>query len=291
MTRNLDAVQEWRNLVDGLRSFMEPIPSKRVILGLSRGFDSTMVAAIAAEALGGHNVLGVALPSIYSADPFLTESKELAEHLGIRFMSVPISSAYNSAMTELELASPGLTEEWSSIHENMQSRLRAVMLMALSNGGYGMVLNTGNLSERLLGYYTLYGDSIGSVSVIGNYLKTELWDIARGYNEARGTEVVPQYIIDAPPTAELAPGQTDEAELGNYARVDAILAQYLNIITDDRHRHWRDDPEIVLNYISYHLKDDTITREEIAGVMQRVVSNAFKLYEKPVLPTSFGRAI
>lgn len=291
MTKELNAEQEWRNLVDNLRAFMEPIPSKRVLLGLSRGFDSTMVAAIAAEALGGHNVLGVALPSIYSADPFLTESKELAEHLGIRFMSVPISSAYNSAMTELELASPGLTEEWSSIHENMQSRLRAVMLMALSNGGYGMVLNTGNLSERLLGYYTLYGDSIGAVGVISNYLKTELWEIARGHNKARGTEVIPQYIIDAPPTAELAPDQTDEAELGEYERVDAILAQYLDIITDDRHSQWQNDEELVLNYISYHLEDPSITREEIAKVLQRVSANAFKLYEKPMIPTSFGRAI
>lgn len=279
----MSATMEWENLVLNLRGFMGQFPSPKVILGLSRGFDSTMVAAIAAEAVGGENVLGVALPSMYSEDQYLTESKELAEHLGIQFMSVPIHSAYNTTMDELSLADHQMTAEWSNLQENLQSRLRAVILMALSNGGKGIVLNCSNLSERLLGYYTIGGDDIGSVSPIGNYLKTELWDIARGVNEARGEEVIPEYIINARPTAELAPGQTDEDALGvDYETTDRILSEFLSLPESEL-----GDLSSVVQIIAKNLSIDERTVQSIMG---RVYKNSFKRAPMPVIPTATGRA-
>lgn len=272
------ALKTWNQLVVELGIFFDYAPVKKAIVGLSRGFDSTMVAALAAEAIGGENVLGVAMPSVYSADQDLRESRALADHLGIRFESVRITSIYNETLKTLAQTDPVLVENWSVVQENLQARIRANILMALSNAGKGLVLNTGNLSERKVGYFTLYGDSIGSVGVLGNLYKSDLWDIARAKNAAEGREVIPNNIIEAAPTAELAPGQSDEESLTNYYDLDTILRELREVEIILRGGDVVEHVALLGQRLPKHI--DTATIVKIVNLVRK---NRFKSQSMPYL--------
>lgn len=199
---------------------------KKVFVGLSGGVDSALVAVLAAEALGKENIIAVTLPSMYSSEGSVTDSTQLAESLGIQMHKIQISDiyeVYSSSLAPYFDGTPfGLAEE------NLQSRIRGVILMALSNKFGGIVLNTGNKSELAVGYCTLYGDMNGGLSVISDLYKTEVYALCRWLNETHfGKEVIPESILVKAPSAELRPDQKDSDSLPDYAMLDAILKMYI----------------------------------------------------------------
>ena len=210
-------------LVLGTRDYVRKCGFSRAIVALSGGIDSAIVAAIAVEALGRENVLGIGMPSPYSSQGSIDDSRHLAENLGIRFDVVPITGLfeqYNQALAPIFAGlQPDITEE------NIQSRIRGNLVMALSNKFNSLVLTTGNKSEMATGYCTLYGDMVGALAVIGDVVKTEVYALARHLNRER--ELIPVSIIDKPPSAELRPDQKDTDSLPPYDILDPILEAYV----------------------------------------------------------------
>ncbi|HYX29587.1 MAG TPA: NAD+ synthase [Pyrinomonadaceae bacterium] len=213
-------------LVLGIRDYARKNNFQKVILGLSGGIDSALVAALAAEAVDPKNVLAVTMPSPYSSQGSIADSLELSRRLGIESRIAPIDDAFHVLRNELDLPEPSI-ETKSRIEtavENLQSRLRGNILMTISNAENRLLLSTGNKSELALGYCTLYGDTNGGLAVIGDVLKTEVYEMARLFNRER--ETIPPSIIDKPPSAELAPGQLDRQSLPPYEKLDPILQLY-----------------------------------------------------------------
>ena len=210
-------------LVLGIRDYARKNGFTKVVLGLSGGLDSAVVAALASEALGAENVLAAMMPSPYSSRGSIEDSIKLSELLGIRTIEKPISDAFHLLRNELDLPEP---KAGSSSHaaENLQSRLRGNILMTISNAENRLLLSTGNKSELALGYCTLYGDTNGGLAVIGDVLKTEVYELARLYNRER--EIIPYSIVEKRPSAELAPGQFDDQSLPPYDKLDPILRLY-----------------------------------------------------------------
>jgi NAD+ synthase (glutamine-hydrolysing) len=213
----------FRALVLGTRDYVHKCGFSRAIIGLSGGIDSALVAAIAVEALGKENVLAIGMPSPYSSPGSIDDSRHLAENLGIRFEVIPISSLftqYNQALAPMFAGlQPDITEE------NIQSRVRGNLLMALSNKFNSLVLTTGNKSEMSTGYCTLYGDMVGALAVIGDVVKTEVYALCRHLNRER--EIIPASILDKPPSAELRPDQKDTDSLPPYEVLDPIIEAYV----------------------------------------------------------------
>ena len=215
------ASEVWRALVLGVRDYVAKSGFERVLLGLSGGIDSALVAAIAAEALGPDNVLCVLMPSPYSSEGSVNDAQALADGLGVRTVRLPIADlmgGFDDALgTVFAGLAPGVTEE------NIQARIRGNLLMAMSNKFDSLLLTTGNKSELAVGYCTIYGDMSGGLAVISDVPKTLVYEVARWLNEERGRDVVPRAIIDKPPSAELRPDQTDQDSLPAYDVLDAIL--------------------------------------------------------------------
>ncbi len=213
----------FRALVLGTRDYVRKCGFRQVIVGLSGGIDSALVAVIATEALGAENVLGVGMPSPYSSQGSIDDSHRLATNLGIRFETIAISglfAEFNKALGPLFAErAPDITEE------NIQSRIRGNLLMALSNKFGSLVLTTGNKSEMAVGYCTLYGDMVGALAVIGDLVKTRIYAICHWLNRER--EVIPAAILEKPPSAELRPDQKDTDSLPPYDVLDPILEAYV----------------------------------------------------------------
>jgi len=212
-------------LVLGIRDYARKNGFKKVLLGLSGGIDSSLVAALAAEAVGPENLLCVMMPSPFSSEGSVKDSEELIRNLGCEARLEPISDTFEVLLKQMKLNKPTKGGE-SLAAENMQSRLRGVILMAISNAEGRLLLSTGNKSELAVGYCTLYGDTNGGLAVLGDVLKTEVWDIARHINESAGREIIPNKIIDKKPSAELAPNQFDQDSLPPYELMDPILKLY-----------------------------------------------------------------
>lgn len=212
-------------LVLGIRDYAQKNNFKQVVLGLSGGIDSTLVAALACEAIGPENVLCVMMPSPFSSEGSIKDSEELVRNLGCESRIEPISDAFNVLIDQLNLRVPTKGGE-SLAAENIQSRLRGVILMAISNSEGRLLLSTGNKSELAVGYCTLYGDTNGGLAVLGDVLKTEVWNVARHLNERASREVIPNKIIDKKPSAELAPNQFDGDSLPPYELMDPVLKMY-----------------------------------------------------------------
>ncbi|MBB4892736.1 NAD+ synthase (glutamine-hydrolyzing) [Streptomyces olivoverticillatus] len=221
----LGAAEEvYSALVTGLRAYVEKNGFRSVLIGLSGGIDSALVAAIACDAVGAANVYGVAMPSRYSSDHSIGDAEELARRTGLHFRTVPIAPMFDAYMGSLGLT--GLAEE------NLQSRLRGTMLMAISNQEGHIVLAPGNKSELACGYSTLYGDSVGAYGPIKDVYKTWIFRLANWRNQAaaeRGeTPPIPENSITKPPSAELRPGQVDTDSLPDYEVLDRILELYVD---------------------------------------------------------------
>jgi NAD+ synthase (glutamine-hydrolysing) len=210
-------------LVTGTRDYVLKCGFSKAILGLSGGIDSALVAAIAVEALGKENVLGIGMPSPYSSQGSIDDSRHLAENLGIRFEMIGISGLFEQFNEALAPMFAGLKPDITE--ENIQSRIRGNLLMALSNKFNALVLTTGNKSEMSTGYCTLYGDMVGALAVIGDVVKTEVYALCRYVNRER--EIIPNAILEKPPSAELRPDQRDTDSLPPYAVLDPILEAYV----------------------------------------------------------------
>jgi NAD+ synthetase len=215
----------------GIRDYVHKCGFKSVIVGLSGGIDSALVAVLAAEALGADQVLGVSMPARYSSEGSLSDARALAKNLGIRYEVLPIESVFQSV--EKQLAKVFAGTKPNEAEENVQSRLRAVTLMALSNKFGALVLTTGNKSEMAVGYCTLYGDMCGALAVIADVFKTDIYKLARWINSdlasraGREHEIIPAASIIKPPSAELRPNQTDQDSLPPYETLDQILDAYV----------------------------------------------------------------
>ena len=213
----------WKALVLGTRDYVRKCGFRKALVGLSGGIDSALVAAIAVEALGAENVLGVGMPSEFSSSGSVDDARALTVNLGIRYELIAIHdvfTAYQSTLEPLFAGTPfGLAEE------NVQSRIRGGLLMALSNKFGALVLTTGNKSEMSTGYCTLYGDMVGALAVIGDVLKTRVYALSRYANRER--EVIPRATMEKPPSAELRPGQRDTDSLPPYEILDPILEAYV----------------------------------------------------------------
>lgn len=213
----------FRALVEGIRNYFSKLGFTEAILGLSGGIDSALTLVLAAEALGADKVHGVLLPSPFSSDHSVSDAEALAKKIGTPTHTIPIKAAYDTFMHTLDPFFAG--KPFNVAEENLQARIRANYLMALSNKLGYILLNTSNKSEAAVGYSTMYGDMCGGLSVIGDVYKTEVFELARWIN--RSEELIPWSIINKPPSAELRPNQKDTDSLPDYDLLDPLLYQYI----------------------------------------------------------------
>ena len=216
-------------LVLGTRDYVHKNGFTDVVIGLSGGIDSTLVACVAVDALGADHVHGVAMPSRYSSDGSKTDAYDLAERLGIDIRTVAIEPAFTAYLDMLASSFEGAAADLTE--ENLQSRIRGTTLMALSNKFGWMVLTTGNKSELAVGYFTVYGDSVGGYAVIKDLLKLRVYELCHYVNRRAGAVVINESVLTKPPSAELRPDQRDDQSLPPYEVLDPILKLY---VEDDR---------------------------------------------------------
>lgn len=226
MAEHLERVPEvFGALVLGTRDYVHKNGFRRVVIGLSGGIDSSLTAAVAAEALGPENIVGVSMPARYSSQHSLDDARYLANNLGIEYRVIPIDESFQAFLDMLaphfEATQPGVAEE------NIQARIRGVLLMALSNKFNWLVLTTGNKSETGVGYSTLYGDTAGGFAVIKDVPKTLVYELCRHVNSTHGQAIIPENVLTKAPSAELRPDQKDSDSLPDYEILDAILQAYV----------------------------------------------------------------
>ncbi|MDO4442860.1 MAG: NAD(+) synthase [Slackia sp.] len=224
----MDRAEKYRACVEGLAKFARGIGMSDVVIGLSGGIDSSLAACMCVDAFGADHVHGYMLPGPYSSEHSLVDAQELALNLGMRAERISIDkpfSAFVDVLGEHCIMARGLAAE------NTQARCRMVVLMALSNAHGWMMVNTGNKSEAMMGYSTLYGDTAGAFAPIGGLYKTDVFAMSYWVNEsarANGmTAPIPEHVLIKPPSAELAPDQRDEDTLGSYAELDRLLIDYV----------------------------------------------------------------
>jgi NAD+ synthase/NAD+ synthase (glutamine-hydrolysing) len=215
----------YRALVLGTRDYIRKCGFGQAIVGLSGGIDSAVVAAISVDALGRENVIGVGMPGPYSSEHSLTDARELATSLGVEFVVLPITDMFESFRKTMEPLFKGMPADITE--ENMQSRIRGNILMALSNKLRALVLSTGNKSEYAVGYSTLYGDMAGALAVISDVPKTLVYRLARYVNCRTGRDIIPKSTLEKEPSAELRPDQRDTDSLPPYEILDQILEDYV----------------------------------------------------------------
>lgn len=269
--RQTDIEQIHQALILGIRDYFQKSGFRKAILGLSGGIDSAVVCALAAEALGSENVMAVLMPSEYSTDHSIKDAMDLVQNLGCKHEIIPIKAA---AKTFDEMLKPVFKDlPFNIAEENIQSRSRAIVVMAMSNKFGYILLNTSNKSECAVGYGTLYGDMAGAISVLGDVYKTQVFQLARYIN--REKEIIPINSIVKPPSAELRPGQKDSDSLPEYDLLDQILYQYIEL---------KNGPDIII----VQGFDEALVRKTI----KMVNAAEFKRYQTPpilrVSPKAFG---
>jgi NAD+ synthetase len=245
----------------GTRDYVRKCGFRKVVVGLSGGIDSALVATIAVDALGPESVTGVAMPSPYSSEGSMRDAHCLAQNLGIEYMTLPISDIFNCYRHTLEKPFAGIPQD--ATEENLQARIRGNLLMALSNKFGSMVLSTGNKSEMAVGYCTLYGDMAGGLAVISDVPKTMVYELSRYANRARHR--IPQETITKPPSAELRPNQRDQDTLPPYDVLDRILKGYVEDLQS---------PEEIAGHYEFPL-------ELVRSVARRVDQNEYKRKQAP----------
>jgi NAD+ synthase (glutamine-hydrolysing) len=255
-----DIAQIHDALVMGIRDYFTKLGFTKAVLGLSGGIDSAVVLVLAARALGPGNVLGVLLPSAFSSEHSVTDAMLLTERLGTPHEIIPIEQSFQSLNATLEPLFKDLP--FNIAEENIQARLRAVILMALSNKFGYILLNTSNKSEAAVGYGTIYGDMCGALSVVGDLYKTQVYELARYINAEK--EIIPVNIIDKPPSAELRLNQKDSDSLPPYGVLDSILYQYIEM---------RQGPQELL--------DMGFDKETVLKILKMVNTSEHKRYQAP----------
>lgn len=266
----MDLEQKYTLSVQALKAYAQQAGFSEVVLGLSGGIDSALVAVMCVDAFGADQVHAYMLPGPYSTDHSLTDAEELGANLGIKTEAISIVGPYEAFVAALEPAAGGKLEGLAS--ENTQARCRMVCLMALSNAFGWMMVNTGNKSEAAMGFSTLYGDTSGAFAPIGGLYKTDVFALSRWVNERAVAEgkvaPIPEHIITKPPSAELSPGAEDEKALGiDYATLDQILIAHFE--------QGKSAEEIVAAGFD---------PEEVAYAIRRTNSYAFKRAIEPPFP-------
>ncbi|HLW34502.1 MAG TPA: NAD+ synthase [Chthoniobacterales bacterium] len=254
----------------GLRDYLRKCNFKSAVLGLSGGVDSAVVAAIAAHALGPENVVGVSMPSQYSSRGSVEDANKLAANLGIELLHIPIAETFAIFKSQFKEIFSGLPE--NETEENMQPRLRAMTLMALSNKFGHLVLSTGNKSELAVGYCTIYGDMAGGLAVISDVPKTMIYELARWMN--REKETIPNATIEKPPSAELKPDQKDQDTLPPYEILDELLRMYVEENLSARDIIGRGFDEKTVRWVQRRVDLNEYKREQAAPGL-KVTSRAF----------------
>jgi len=267
----------------GLRDYCRKCNFRSAVVGLSGGIDSAVTAVIAADALGAENVTGVSMPSPYSSRGSIDDARALARNLGIKFLEMPIAETFKVFKAQFKEIFKGLPE--NETEENMQPRLRAMTLMALSNKFGHLVLSTGNKSELAVGYCTLYGDMAGGLAVISDVPKTIVYDLARWINSeytsrgGRQSEIIPSSTIDKPPSAELKPNQKDQDTLPPYEILDQILQLYVEENLSARDIIARGFDEKIVRWVQRRVDLNEYKREQAAPGL-KVTSRAFGIGRK-----------
>jgi NAD+ synthase (glutamine-hydrolysing) len=258
-------------VVDGISDYFRKMGFSKAILGLSGGIDSAVTLVLAARALGNENVRAVLLPSQFSSDHSIADAVKLADNLKVQYDIIPIAESFHTLEKTLEVQFAGLP--FNLAEENMQARIRAVILMALSNKFGYILLNTSNKSEAAVGYGTLYGDMCGGLSVLGDVYKTQVYALARHINETQ--EIIPLNSIVKPPSAELRPGQKDSDSLPDYDILDQILFNYIEL---------RKGPDELIS--------EGFDENMVKKVLKLVNTNEYKRHQTPpilrVSPKAFG---
>ena len=271
-----DGVEEiYEALVLGTRDYVTKCGySSKALVALSGGIDSSLVAAIGVDALGSDNVVGVSMPSEFSSEGSIVDAKLLADNLGIELWTIPIEHTFGSFMNSLAPQFEGT--DWGVAEENIQSRIRGNLIMALSNKFGWLVLTTGNKSEMATGYATIYGDMSGGFAVIKDVPKVICYDLARFRNSRAGTDIIPQAVIDKPPSAELRPDQLDQDSLPPYEELDPILKAYVeDDMSFDEIIAMGNDPSVVKQVIGLVDRSEYKRRQAAPGIK--------------ITPRNFGR--
>ncbi len=271
----LDPVHEvYEALVLGTRDYVRKNGFTDVVIGLSGGVDSSLVAVVAADALGPEHVTGVMMPSRFSSEGSVADSEALAANLGIATLTIPIEPAHEGFLEML--AEPFAGTESGLAEENLQARIRGTILMTLSNKLGWLVLTTGNKSEMAVGYATLYGDMAGGFAVLKDVPKTLVYALCRDRNERAGRELVPTTVLDKPPSAELRPDQLDTDSLPPYDVLDPIIEGYVE-----------DDKSVA------DLEADGHDSETVRRIARMIDRNEYKRRQAPpgvrVSPKAFGK--
>jgi NAD+ synthase (glutamine-hydrolysing) len=271
----LEPVDEiYRALVLGTRDYTRKNGFEKVLLGLSGGIDSSVVAAVASAALGKENVIGITMPSKFNTDETKSDAAKVAENLGIEFLSIPIQETLEAFDKSLREVSGW--DDKSVAYENLQARIRGSILMSLSNQLGALVLTTGNKSETAVGYSTLYGDTAGGFAVIKDVPKTMVYKLAEHINKISGKEFIPRAVIDREPSAELKPDQKDTDSLPDYDLLDKILEGY---VEQDK------SPK--------QLIEAGLPKEAVLRTVRMVDRNEYKRRQSPpgikITPKAFGR--
>src|SRR5215207_1185052 len=271
----LDELEQMRLALElGLRDYVQKNDFREVVLGVSGGIDSALTAALAAEALGPEHVVCVSMPSRYSSEGTQADAQRLAETLGARYIEIPIEPIVDAVGAGLAEAFAGT--ETGIAEENIQSRVRGLLVMALSNKFGWLPLATGNKSELSVGYATLYGDMAGGFALLKDVYKTDVFRLARYLNERAGRELIPQSIIDRAPSAELRSGQLDEDSLPAYPELDRVLKEY---VEEDRSRE--------------ELTEDGFDRDVVERALSLIDRAEYKRRQAPpgvkLRPRAFGR--
>jgi NAD+ synthetase len=263
----------------GIRDYFRKCNFHSAVIGLSGGVDSAVTAVIAVDALGAENVTGVSMPSPYSSRGSIGDARVLAHNLGIKFLEIPITDAFSVFKSQFEEIFKGLPE--NETEENMQPRLRAMTLMALSNKFGHLLLTTGNKSELAVGYCTIYGDMAGGLAVISDVPKTMIYDLARWINSdcsqrSRAAGIIPKSTIEKAPSAELKPNQKDQDTLPPYEILDEILRFYIeeNLSAHDIITHGFDEKTV--RWVQRRVDLNEYKREQAAPGL-KVTSRAFGL--------------
>ena len=261
-------------LVLGTRDYLRKCGFSQAVIGLSGGVDSSLTAAIAVEALGAENVIGVGMPGPYSSEGSVTDAQELAEQLGVRFELLSINDAYQAALATIKPAFQGSAPDVTE--ENLQARLRGLTLMALANKFNAITLTTGNKSELAVGYCTLYGDMAGGLAVISDVPKTMVYELSRVANQRR-PGAIPQAVFTKPPSAELRPDQKDTDSLPEYDLLDPILELYIEnqLAPDEIAEQLNANAELVRKLCRMVDRNEYKRRQAAPGL--RITSKAFGL--------------
>jgi NAD+ synthase (glutamine-hydrolysing) len=277
-----DIESAYKALVLGTRDYIHKSGFSKVVIGLSGGIDSAVVASIAVDSLGKENVLGITMPSIYSSDGSVSDSERLARNLQIEFKEIPIKGIFESYLNTLEEHFKGLPQNVAE--ENLQARIRGNILMAFSNKFGYMVLSTGNKSELAVGYCTLYGDMSGGLGVISDLPKTMVYKIANYINKEQ--EIIPSEIIKKAPSAELRPNQKDSDSLPDYELLDEILHDYVDLGLSSKEIISKGLDEKTVKWIINTINRNEYKRRQAAPGL-KITSKAFGMGRRMMIASNF----